>query len=428
MRPFRADRPGQKTASWRSCAAARHEAMAAATPVMEAYARADRAYRRCRCRADVQGDQPDLHRGRPRGPFGRRAHGAGHRASICDKVLEAISGGAAQSWQMENRWETMVAGEFDFGFAIDWMRKDLAIALGEAKAAGISLPVTALVDQFYAQVQQQGGARQDTSALIRHLPEVVANDRSHRACRSAALLAACPGPRRYAYRQYRRRLRHARWLDRPFRRHGDRRRRPHHRTARLRRSPHREIDYRVDGRRPRRGTRLRGRAPARDAAWALGTLVLDLSATTSLDEALSRIAAYAAAYPDRPWIIGRGWNQEMWGLGRFPTAAELDAVVSDRPVWLERVDGHAGWANSLALKQAGVTANSPILPAAGSSASQVAVRPPACWWTMPCRWSTSRAAAAARRPRPGAAQCAATAAEPRRHGRGRHGHQRSKTG
>ncbi|WAT19085.1 NAD(P)-dependent oxidoreductase [Aurantiacibacter sp. MUD11] len=88
-----------------------------------------------------------------------------------DKVLEAISGGAAQSWQMENRWQTMVKGEFDFGFAIDWMRKDLAIALSEAKDAGLSLPVTALVDQFYAQVQSQGGARQDTSALIRHLPE-----------------------------------------------------------------------------------------------------------------------------------------------------------------------------------------------------------------------------------------------------------------
>ncbi|MBO0748873.1 MAG: NAD(P)-dependent oxidoreductase [Porphyrobacter sp.] len=88
------------------------------------------------------------------------------------KVLEAISGGAAQSWQMENRWGTMAAGEFDFGFAIDWMRKDLAIALGEGRTRGLSLPVTALVDQFYAQVQAQGGGRQDTSALIRHLPEV----------------------------------------------------------------------------------------------------------------------------------------------------------------------------------------------------------------------------------------------------------------
>ena len=87
------------------------------------------------------------------------------------KVLEAISGGAAQSWQMENRWATMAAGEFDFGFAIDWMRKDLAIALSEGRAGDLSLPVTALVDQFYAQIQAQGGNRQDTSALIRHLPE-----------------------------------------------------------------------------------------------------------------------------------------------------------------------------------------------------------------------------------------------------------------
>jgi 3-hydroxyisobutyrate dehydrogenase len=88
-----------------------------------------------------------------------------------DKVLEAISGGAAQSWQMENRWTSMDAGEFEFGFAIDWMRKDLAIALAEGRARGLSLPITALVDQFYAEVQALGGARQDTSALIRHLPD-----------------------------------------------------------------------------------------------------------------------------------------------------------------------------------------------------------------------------------------------------------------
>lgn len=87
------------------------------------------------------------------------------------RVLEAISGGAAQSWQMENRWTSMDAGEFDFGFAIEWMRKDLAIALATARETGVALPVTALVDQFYAAVQAQGGARQDTSALIRHLPE-----------------------------------------------------------------------------------------------------------------------------------------------------------------------------------------------------------------------------------------------------------------
>lgn len=85
-------------------------------------------------------------------------------------------------------------------------------------------------------------------------------------------------------------------------------------------------------------------------------LTLDLTDTRSLGEALARIAAYAKAHPDRPWILGRGWNQELWPEKRFPTAAELDAVVADRPVWLTRVDGHAGWANSLALSAAGVTA------------------------------------------------------------------------
>ena len=91
-----------------------------------------------------------------------------------EKVFEAISGGAAQSWQMDNRWRTMVAGEFDFGFAIDWMRKDLAIALAEAAGHGLLLPVTETVDRLYADVQAAGGGRQDTSALIRHLPEVSA--------------------------------------------------------------------------------------------------------------------------------------------------------------------------------------------------------------------------------------------------------------
>ena len=86
-----------------------------------------------------------------------------------DAVLEAISGGAAQSWQMENRWRTMAAGAFDFGFAIDWMRKDLGHALAEARRLGVSAPITALVDQFYADVQAMGGGRQDTSALIRRM-------------------------------------------------------------------------------------------------------------------------------------------------------------------------------------------------------------------------------------------------------------------
>jgi 3-hydroxyisobutyrate dehydrogenase len=82
------------------------------------------------------------------------------------KVVETISKGAAQSWQMENRAMTMVQDKFEFGFAVDWMRKDLGICLEEAKRNGARLPVTALVDQFYAQVQQRGGKRWDTSSLI----------------------------------------------------------------------------------------------------------------------------------------------------------------------------------------------------------------------------------------------------------------------
>jgi predicted amidohydrolase YtcJ len=85
-------------------------------------------------------------------------------------------------------------------------------------------------------------------------------------------------------------------------------------------------------------------------------MTLDLSETRSLPEALAKIDAYAKAHPDRPWILGRGWNQELWPDKRFPTAADLDAVVSDRPVWLGRVDGHAAWGNSKAIAQAGVTA------------------------------------------------------------------------
>jgi 3-hydroxyisobutyrate dehydrogenase len=87
------------------------------------------------------------------------------------KVFEAISGGAAQSWQMVNRWESMGADRFDFGFAVDWMRKDLGLALDEAKGNGAVLPVAALVDQFYAEVQSMGGGRQDTSSLVRRLPK-----------------------------------------------------------------------------------------------------------------------------------------------------------------------------------------------------------------------------------------------------------------
>jgi 3-hydroxyisobutyrate dehydrogenase len=85
------------------------------------------------------------------------------------KVMDTISKGAAQSWQMENRWKTMAEGKFDFGFAVDWMRKDLAICQDEAKRNGASLPVTAVVDGYYAEVQQMGGSRWDTSSLIARL-------------------------------------------------------------------------------------------------------------------------------------------------------------------------------------------------------------------------------------------------------------------
>ncbi len=85
------------------------------------------------------------------------------------RLVEAISGGAAQSWQMENRWKTMTAGEFEFGFAVDWMRKDLRIALDAARTHGASLPVTAEVDQYYADIQAMGGGRWDTSSLIARL-------------------------------------------------------------------------------------------------------------------------------------------------------------------------------------------------------------------------------------------------------------------
>jgi 3-hydroxyisobutyrate dehydrogenase len=90
----------------------------------------------------------------------------GMRAGLdCEKVIEVISKGAAQSWQMENRGKTMIAGKFDFGFAVNWMRKDLGICIEEAKRNGARLPVTALVDQFYSHIQERGGGRWDTSSL-----------------------------------------------------------------------------------------------------------------------------------------------------------------------------------------------------------------------------------------------------------------------
>lgn len=117
------------------------------------------------------------------------------------------------------------------------------------------------------------------------------------------------------------------------------------------------IEYAMDG---EGQVMLPGMIDAHVHVMGIGfaALTLDLSDTTSLEDAIGKIARFAEENPGRPWILGRGWNQEKWGLGRFPTAAELDAVVSDRPVWLERVDGHASWANSLAMEQAGVNAES----------------------------------------------------------------------
>ncbi len=94
----------------------------------------------------------------------------GQKAGLdMNKVLEVIGKGAAQSWQMDNRGKTMIEGKFDFGFAVDWMRKDLGLVLDEARRNGAKLPVTALVDQFYADVQTAGGNRWDTSSLIKRL-------------------------------------------------------------------------------------------------------------------------------------------------------------------------------------------------------------------------------------------------------------------
>lgn len=115
------------------------------------------------------------------------------------------------------------------------------------------------------------------------------------------------------------------------------------------------IDFRVDG---EGRVMLPGMIDSHVHVMGIGfgLLTLDLSETNSLEEALAAIKQFADDNPTRPWILGRGWNQEKWGLGRFPTAADLDSVVSDRPVWLSRVDGHASWANSLAMEKAGLTA------------------------------------------------------------------------
>lgn len=125
----------------------------------------------------------------------------------------------------------------------------------------------------------------------------------------------------------------------------------------------RRADYRLDG---KGGVVVPGMIDAHGHVMATGfaRMTLDLSATRSLAEALARIGAWAAAHPDAPWILGVGWNQVQWGLGRMPTATELDAVTGGKPAWLSRVDGHAGWANSAAMAAAGISAATPD-PAGG---------------------------------------------------------------
>lgn len=119
--------------------------------------------------------------------------------------------------------------------------------------------------------------------------------------------------------------------------------------------PPKELDFRLDG---KGRTLVPGMIDAHGHVMQLGFLKLnlDLSDTKTLDEAKAKIAAYAAANPSRPWIIGFGWNQEQWSLGRFPTAADLAGIGNGRPIWLSRVDGHAGWANDAALAAAKITA------------------------------------------------------------------------
>jgi predicted amidohydrolase YtcJ len=119
----------------------------------------------------------------------------------------------------------------------------------------------------------------------------------------------------------------------------------------------RDVDFQFDG---KGQTLIPGFFDAHGHVMGMGfgALTLDLSGTKTLAEALARIAQYAADNPSRQWIIGNGWNQELWGLDRFPTAAELDAAVPDRPVFLSRVDGHAAWVNGAAMTAAGVSASS----------------------------------------------------------------------
>ena len=168
MRPFQAGRRVPKTARCRSCVGEDAGAYARTEPVLQPYAKlcrrigasgAGQMTKMCNQIAIaglVQGLSEALHFAEKAGLDGRA-------------VVEVISQGAAGSWQMANRYETMLDDHFEHGFAVDWMRKDLGICLDTADENGASLPVTALVDQFYKDVQNMGGGRWDTSSLIKRL-------------------------------------------------------------------------------------------------------------------------------------------------------------------------------------------------------------------------------------------------------------------
>lgn len=133
-----------------------------------------------------------------------------------------------------------------------------------------------------------------------------------------------------------------------------------------------KLDWRAD---MKGKTLLPGFVDAHGHVMDLGfrAIALDLSDTKSLEEAKAKITAYAAANPDKKWILGGGWNQEVWGLGRFPTAADLGGLADDRPIWLSRADGHASWGNDAAMKAAGVTAKS--VSAAGGRIEKTGLLP-----------------------------------------------------
>jgi len=133
-----------------------------------------------------------------------------------------------------------------------------------------------------------------------------------------------------------------------------------------------QLDFRYDG---KGQTMLPGLIDAHGHVSGVGfqALTLDLTQTNSLEEARDSIKAYAKKYPGRRWIIGRGWNQEKWNLGRFPNTADLDDIISDRPIWLERVDGHAGWANSKAMEVAEI--NDDIKSPAGGRIEKINGKP-----------------------------------------------------